>query len=146
MSAADPSNPAAGSPGSLAVGPLAVRIDQADAAALAWAVAPDGAEPTVPLIFPIRWLALPQIHRALSELVDLSTVVLVHEAQGFVSAAPLCAGVDYVLAARLTRSEGAAARVMVTGTMRDAAGVDVGELHATLRILPRGAAIAGAAQ
>jgi len=104
------------------VGPLNVRIDETDAAALANAVVPGASHGTIPLIFPLRWLALPELRAALADLVGSEGRAVLHESQRFDCARPPRAGMDYELTAELTRQDAEPPRITMTAVVRDQAG------------------------
>jgi len=104
------------------VGPLNVRIDETDAAALANAVVPGANPGTVPLIFPLRWLAVPELRTALADLVASEDRAVLHESQRFDCVRPPLAGQDYELTAELTRQDTEPPRITIAAVVRDQAG------------------------
>ena len=118
---------------------LRLRLDHADAAALAAAlqIGPAHAD-QVPLIFPVRWLALAKIRQALATLAGSG--LLVHETQSFDYTRALRAGEEYALEVTITADAADPSRVTLHGTAADTAGKIVATLEAGLRVLPRGAA------
>ncbi len=89
-------------PGAARIGPIAVRTDPATVRTFQRA---SGGEPVpgVPTIFPIRWLALPEVHaRLLAEAGG--DMVPVHESQSFTTERRLDLDRDYLLAVDITRT------------------------------------------
>ncbi len=78
------------------LGTFPVEAGRAEVDAFRRATGCDGAD-AVPLTFPMRWLTLPEIRRALMKLVVESDLVPVHESQTFDYAKPLETGVSYRL-------------------------------------------------
>ena len=116
-----------------------LRIDHADAASLAAALQAGPARiDQVPLIFPVRWLALTGIRAALAA--HAGSGLLVHETQSFDYARALRAGEEYTLEITITADAADPSRIRLHGTAADAGGKNVATLEAGLRVLPRGAA------
>jgi hypothetical protein len=116
-----------------------LRLDQTDAASLAAALQTEPAHADqVPLIFPIRWLALERIRATLAALADPG--LLVHETQSFDYARALRAGEEYALDVTITADATDPSRITLHGTAADAGGKIVATLEAGLRVLPRNAA------
>lgn len=89
-------------PGAARIGPIAVRTDPATVRDFQRAC---GGEPVpgVPTIFPIRWLALPEVHaRLLAEAGG--DMVPVHESQSFTTERRLDLDREYRLDVAITRS------------------------------------------
>lgn len=109
-------------------------VTAAEAAAFADAVAPGGAG--VPLILPIRFLALPEIRAALAEITDMARHVVLHEAQNFSSARQIHAETAYLLTVTLTLGTESQPRITIETGIEDESGTRVGDMHTTLRLLP----------
>lgn len=116
------------------VGPLPVLVTAAEAAAFADAVAPGVSG--VPLIFPVRFLALPEIRAALMEIADMARHVVLHEAQSFTAARQIHAEAAYFLTTTLTLGAESQPRITVETNIDDESGTYVGGMTATLRLLP----------
>lgn len=116
------------------VGPLPVTVTAAEAEAFANAIAPGGCG--VPLIFPIRFLALPEIHAALANVADMARHIVLHEAQSFTVASPMQPGIAYLLTATLTLGAESQPRIVIEASIDEKSGTHVGKLRATLRLLP----------
>lgn len=116
------------------VGPLPVMITAAEAAVFADAVAPGGSG--VPMIFPIRFLALPEIRAALMDIADIARHVVLHEAQSFTLARQIHAEAACFLTAALTLGAESPVRITIEIGIDDESGTRVGDMHTVLRLLP----------
>jgi len=118
------------------VGPLALTLGADEAAALSAAL---GSQRPgwVPVIFPARWLALPEIRAAVAELVDLENGLPLHETQGFDVVAPLQAGTAYTLIAAIRRLDDNPPRLSIQGRVTGPDGTDHARFQAGLRVVPR---------
>jgi hypothetical protein len=89
---------------------------------------------TLPLTYPMRWLALPDVRAGLLELVAGSDVVLVHESQSFAYTQLLY--VDHLYTLTLfARREETPDRVIVDGTVVDAGGYEQARIETILRLI-----------
>ena len=89
---------------------------------------------TLPLTYPMRWLAAPDLRAGLLDLVAGAEVVLVHESQSFAYAQPLHVDQLYTLTV-FARREEAPDRVILEGTVIDAAGVEHARIETILRLI-----------
>ena len=114
------------------LGPFAIMATPAEAAAFrrATGLAGDGA--TLPLTFPMRWMAGRPVRDALMSLLSEPDLVPVHEGQAFDYAVPLLVDTPYTLDL-MARRETAPDRLVVDGRIR---GAD-GSVHATLETILR---------
>jgi hypothetical protein len=119
--------------GSTALGRFAVvgTIAEVDAFCHATGVMPDA---TLPVTYPMRWLAMPDIRTALLDLVSSDEVVLVHESQSFSYAQPLYVDQLYTLTV-FARREATPDRMILDGTVVDAAGVEQARVETILRFI-----------
>ncbi|WP_158809852.1 hypothetical protein [Beijerinckia sp. L45] len=119
--------------GSTALGRFAVvgTIAEADAFCRATGVAPAA---TLPLTYPMRWLALPDIRAGLLDLASGAEAVLVHESQSFAYTHPLFVDQLYTLTV-FARREAAPDRVILDGVVTDAAGVEQLRIETILRLI-----------
>lgn len=120
------------------VGPFPLKLDANDAAVLADAL---GSQRPgwVPMIYPIRWMALPEIQTAIATMVDLGRVLLLHETQSFEATVPLRADTGYLLSALIQVTGNDPQRLTVLGTASDLDGAICARFQASLRLLPYGA-------
>lgn len=125
--------------GPVALGGFPVVAGRADVAAFRKATGLDGDGATLPLTFPMRWLAAGEIRAAIASAAPDEDVVLVHESQAFEYAIPLRVGEPYtmVLAAR---RETDPARLIVDGTIQAADGSAHATLETIMRLFPLDAA------
>lgn len=93
------------------IGPFAVNASAPEVAAFRQALGLLGAGPEVPLTFPMRWLAAPEVRAAILQRLGASAdaalgdgPVLVHLEQEFHSVAPLRVGGDYAMAVAVDRA------------------------------------------
>jgi hypothetical protein len=84
------SAPPIGSP--LRLGPFLVRVEAAEAEAFGRATGNTG---RIPVTFPVRWLARPELRDAAAQMVGEEAWVPIHESQSFDYRRPLESGVDY---------------------------------------------------
>jgi hypothetical protein len=119
--------------GGTALGRFAVvgTVAEAEAFCRATGVA---AATTLPLTYPMRWLAAPDVRDGLLDLVAGAEVVLVHESQSFAYAQPLYVDRLYTLTVFARRDE-APDRVILKGTVTDAAGVEHARIETILRLI-----------
>lgn len=118
------------------MGPFRLTLTDGDAAALADALG-SKLGGWVPMIFPIRWLALPAIRAAIAATVDLEAGLLLHESQSFECATALVAGATYVVTAIIRTPPDDASRLWLQGTVTDIAGDECVQFQAGLRVVPR---------
>ena len=95
---------------------------------------PDGA--VLPLTFPMRWLAAPEVKDAVGAMVP-HDVALVHEAQSFDYERPLRVGTAYTLTLRAHR-EADPDRVVLHGAIATGDCEPVARLETVLRLFPLG--------
>lgn len=100
--------------GDISVEPLSVRASTVETREFAAALGLS--TETVPLTFPIRWLALPPIRKAIEDVVGPNPI---HLSQSFDYVAPLAAGRDYQLKVSIRRNATPPSRVIVRATLRD---------------------------
>ena len=97
----------------------------------------DGANlplPFLPLTFPMRWLAAPDVRRAMIAMVP-DRVALVHEAQTFDYERLLRVGESYALTL-LARREVDPDRLVLDGSIAAGDGAPVARLETVLRLFP----------
>jgi hypothetical protein len=115
------------------LGPIAVRTDSATVLDFQRA---SGGEPVpgiVPLIFPICWLALPEVRGGLLEGTGRA-MVPVHESQSFTTRRRLELDREYLLAVALTRSS-QPERLTLQGTVSTPDGDVCVEFETVLRLI-----------
>lgn len=115
------------------IGPIAVRTDSATVLEFQRA---SGSEPLpgiVPLIFPIRWLALPEIRARLLAAAG-GDLVPVHESQSFTTTQRLELDRDYLFAVELTRTS-QPERLTLQGRVSTPGGDVCVELETVLRLV-----------
>ena len=95
----------------------------------------------VPLTFPMRWLASPELRRALLAMVPEPDLIPVHESQTFEYVQPLTVDQAYVLTLSAGR-ESAPDRLVVAGVVASGTGEMVVRLETILRLFPGQAAVA----
>jgi hypothetical protein len=99
-------------PTRLCIGPLEVKADAAQVSAFLHAtmdVAETSDPGMLPFTFPVRWLARPEIHAAVTRLLSgeenathLATLLPLHESQAFDYATPLFADVAYHMSVEIS--------------------------------------------
>ena len=116
-----------------ALGRFAVvgTVAEVDAFCRATGVAPAA---TLPLTYPMRWLALPDVRAGLLDLMAGLDVVLVHESQSFAYTHSLYVDRLYTLTLFARREEGPD-RVILDGTVIDAKGVEQARVETILRLI-----------
>jgi hypothetical protein len=126
------------------LGDFAVSVDAESATALASALGRHSAGGPVPMTYPMRWLAAPQIRDAVLAAVPTEgadRILPVHVEQRIALAAPLQVGADYRLSLSV---EGPDPRriLRVTGFLRDCDGAELGTLTTGILLvaIPGGAA------
>lgn len=85
------------------LGPIAVRTDSATVSKFQLASGAELLPGMVPLIFPIRWLALPEVRARLLDAVGARDTVPVHESQSFTTTRRLELDRDYLLSVEIAR-------------------------------------------
>jgi acyl dehydratase len=95
---------------------IEVRADKAEAAEFAAALGLRVAPDSVPLTFPIRWLASPALRKAVQQSIGSSC--LVHASQSFLYDTPLTPGRNYQLRI-VIRGNASSRRSVVHGTVYD---------------------------
>lgn len=118
----------------LEIGTFAVRGTSAEAELFRAATGLPGGGATLPLSFPMRWLAAREIRVALTALVGHGDVVLVHESQSFSYAGPLQVDQSYELRLSMRR-ERAPDRLILDGAITDADGRDCAQVETILRLV-----------
>jgi len=116
-----------------------LTVDAREALALAQVLG-GGVDDWVPIIFPIRWLALVEIRVALAAFADPASTLLLHESQSFSQRSALRMGETYLVTLNLQALSGQPRRIEMIGAATSLAGIVKAELRATLRVLPRGMA------
>ena len=118
----------------LEIGTFAVRGTSAEAEGFREATGLPGGGATLPLSFPMRWLAARDIRVTLAALVGHGEIVLVHESQSFSYGDPLLVDQSYEL--RLSvRREHAPDRLILDGAITDADGRDCAQVETILRLI-----------
>jgi acyl dehydratase len=100
--------------GDISLDPLPVRACTVETREFAAALGL--ATETIPLTFPIRWLALPPIRKAIEDVVGPNPI---HLSQSFNFAVPLAADRDYQLKVSIRRNAMPPSRVIVRATLSD---------------------------
>ncbi|HTV34188.1 MAG TPA: hypothetical protein VME69_14015 [Methylocella sp.] len=113
--------------------PIRVRTDRAEAAAFALETGSLGGQDFMPLTYPIRWLTLPDVRRAVSQALGAGFLP-VHEGQRFAQVKNLEIDHDYELAFELELSE-KPSRLTVRLRVSDSEGLSCA-LETVLRIVP----------
>jgi hypothetical protein len=116
------------------VGPIAVRTDSAAVRDFQGASGGDVLPGLVPLIFPICWLALPEVRAGLLEGTGGRDIVPVHESQSFTTRHRLELDRDYLLAVALRRSS-QPERLTLQGTVTTPDGDLCVEFETVLRLI-----------
>ena len=88
----------------------------------------------VPLTFPMRWMADPDVRGALAGLTPTPDVVLVHEAQSFTYEQPLSVGESYTLRI-VARREVEPDRLVLDASVMASGAVVRARLETTLRLI-----------
>lgn len=115
--------------------PIRVRTAAEDVACfLAATPAPCQAGDFVPLTFPFRWMALPEVRSLICETIGPGFLPL-HESQSFLYERPLRVNAAYVLAIEACRSANPP-RLTVRMAVSSSEGEVCAELEALLRIVP----------
>ena len=127
-------------PGATSLGAFAVATGTAELAAFRLATGLAGGS-GVPLTFPMRWLALPEVRTALLAMVPEPDVVPVHESQSFDYVEPLKADEPYHLAVS-ARRETSPDRLIVEGVVSSAGGGLCARLETILRLVSTAGAAA----
>jgi len=116
------------------VGPIAVRTDSATVQEFQRACGGEPVPGIVPLIFPIRWLALPEIRARILELAGGRNLVPIHESQSFTTTRRLALDRDYRLAMAIARTS-QPERLTLQGTVTTPEGDVCIELETVLRLV-----------
>ena len=113
---------------------FAVAATEAEVAAFRAATGCPRSGDILPATFPMRWLASPDVRRALLDAVPEPGLVPVHEGQAFDYERPLRVGEPYRL--RLaTRREAEPPRLVADATIADADGIVHARLEMILRLV-----------
>ena len=117
------------------LGPFAVMgvASEVEAFRAATGLPADGG-PRLPLTFPMRWLAAPEVRAATTGMVS-DDVALVHEAQTFEYDAPLLTGEPYALTL-VAHRESDPDRLVLTGSVAAVDGTRMARLETVLRLFP----------
>ena len=115
------------------LGPFAVMARPQEVAAFRAATGLVDAGDRLPLTFPMRWMASPDVRAALRSLLSEGDLVPVHEGQGFDYAMPLFVGTAYTLRLE-ARRETAPDRLIVGGTIATEDGLIHAKLETILRL------------
>jgi hypothetical protein len=119
------------------LGPFAVDTDSAEVAAFGAALGDTNPGRGVPLTFPIRWLASPEIQSELRRVASDGGVLLVHESQSFSYVARLESDRVYRLDLILRRESTGQERAVLQALVSDGAGSAVAEIETVLRLVPQ---------
>lgn len=130
---------AAEAPGESAtrLGPIEVRTDRAAVLEFQRGCGHEPVPGIVPLVFPIRWLALPVIRAHILGATSACGLVPVHESQSFTITCRLDLDRDYLLAVELTRTTNPD-RLMLRGTVSTPSGDLCVEFETVLRLVGLG--------
>ncbi len=112
---------------------IRVRIDPDEAARFLRETGGAGTGDFVPLTFPFRWLALPEIRGLILQLIG-EGFLPVHEAQSFVYEKSLRIGAEYVLSVEIFRKENPS-RLTLKMTVSTGEGEICAHLETTLRLV-----------
>lgn len=123
------------------LGSFPVETDPHQIAAFRAALGGGGDAAGVPLTYPMRWFAGPDVRAALLSLVPEADVVPVHESQDFTYLRPLEIGEAYTLGLR-ARREAAPDRLVVDGVVAAWDGVDCVRCETVLRLISTATAAA----
>lgn len=115
---------------SVQLGPFAVRTDAAEAAEFAAALQLAAGARAIPLTFPIRWLALPEIRAATEEAIGTPHPLLA--SQAFHYHASIAPDRDYAFRVAIRRDRAAVPHVTIRGTAHDRDGGLAVELQTVL--------------
>lgn len=126
--------------GKLDLGRFAVTTDPAVVDAFRRATGRDD-DGKVPLTFPMRWLALPDVRTAVLRLLPETDIVPVHESQSFECAEPLVVGRSYSMSLEGRRETGPD-RLVLDAVVSNEAGDSVVHLETMLRLISTRAAAA----
>ena len=88
---------------------------------------------SLPLTFPMRWLATQAVRDSLTGLVSEPEIVLVHESQSFDYEAPLQVGTLYTLSLKGRRKTDPD-QLVVDGTIADPNGITLARIETILRL------------
>lgn len=116
------------------IGPIAVRTDAASVRDFQGASSGESVPGLVPLIFPICWLARPEVRVSLLEGTGARDIVPIHESQSFTTTHRLELDRDYHFAVALTRSS-QPERLTLQGTVSTPDGVICVEFETVLRLI-----------
>jgi hypothetical protein len=116
------------------LGPVSVRTDRARVDEVRSASGGEIAPDRVPLIFPICWLALPEIREQLFDSTGANDVVPIHESQSFATLRSLELDHDYRLVVSVT-STSQPQRTILRGTVSTPAGDLCVEFETVLRLI-----------
>lgn len=118
----------------IALGGFGVEASPDEIAAFRAATGLPAQGETLPLTFPIRWMASPAVRDAVATLAPESDLILVHESQTFDYATALRVGEPYTLTLtgrRVTTPD----RLIVDGTVAAADGSICARLETILRLV-----------
>ncbi len=115
------------------LGRFEVRAEPSEVAAFREATGLSDRGDTLPLTFPIRWLAAPEVRAALAAMVPDADLVLVHESQTFDYDAPLQGGKTYALSLA-ARREAEPDRLVIDTTILAADGAPRARCETILRL------------
>lgn len=101
------------------IGPFSVRTDAAEAAEFAAALGLRTRPGSIPLTFPIRWLALPAVHAAIEAAIG--TPHPVHASQTFHYETNVEPDRDYAFRVAIAHDRATSPRLVVRGTVSDSA-------------------------
>jgi hypothetical protein len=116
------------------IGPLKVRAAAADVNAFGDALGLPEALDSVPLTFPIRFLGLPAVRRAMAGIAGVSHARLLHCSQSFSYRRAVEIDRDYTLDIEIRRARSSADRIVICATLWDGADGVVVTAQTELRI------------
>jgi acyl dehydratase len=109
-----PSDQERNADGAVQLGPFQVRLEPDRVAAFDAALGLSSRPPSVPLIYPIRWLVRPEVQGALEDVVGPQAI---HVSQAFDYLAPVSADADYLLRVTIERHEAPLPRAIMRATV-----------------------------
>jgi|SRR5579863_1537873 len=116
-----------------ALGPFSVRAAAAEVAVFARETEAPGDR--VPVTFPIRWLARPDLQAAAIDMIGDAHWVPIHESQSFDYHAPLALETDYAMDVTMKREE-EPSRIVVVAQVGAAGEPPRLDMEMILRIIP----------
>jgi acyl dehydratase len=120
------------------IDPIRVRAETYHIRAFGAAVAagpPQVPTAGVPVTFPIRWIALPDVRDRISRLLSPPEGLLVQQSQSFHYATPIEPDRDYLLEIECRRDPVQQHRIRLRGTVRELTGAPIVRLETVLRAI-----------